>query len=413
MAQYENPVLTELDSIAQELEKTGNADLATLVDQASAEILDNAQRARTAAPKKPAAAKPAKKAAPASKKSVNPSARRAKVAAAMRKIARAQVSELEDIAAELIKEGDKKAALDVLKIAEELDSEYTYSSEGDHKAPQQKGDASEIYDRKKMNKPKMQAPAEEKDKLENPFEEGEGYPFGEGKKAAKTKKSADFDAKLDELLRLAMGDEEAPAAEEPAEEESEESDESFSEESEESEEPAEESEESGDDTDMDMADLGDEGEGGEEPAEDGGDMDLALPDLGEGEDELASMMSALDEDVEASDRMYGADEDMGDEMPEMGGEEPGAEEDPMAPGDDLGIPAEEEEEGLGEDLGDGEDAQAMDIMPNLSVKGPMGMGEVSIASADDRKKLAQLAKKLKDRGEDKLAHRLASLLKKK
>jgi hypothetical protein len=412
MAQYENPVLAELDSIAQELEKTGNADLATLVDQASAEILDTAQRARTAAPKKPAAAKPAKKAAPAAKKSVNPGARRAKVAAAMRKIARAQVSELEDIAAELIKEGDKKAALDVLKIAEELDSEYTYSSEGDHSKPQQKGDASEIYDRKKMNKPKMQAPAEEKDKLENPFEEGEGYPFGEGKKSAKTKKSADFDAKLDELLRLAMGDEEeAPAAEEPAaEEESEESEDSFSaDESEESEEaPAEDSEESADDTDMDMADLGDEGgEGGEEPMEDGGDMDLALPDLGEGEDELASMMSALDEDVEASDRMYGADEDMAEE-----GEEPAAE-DPMAPGDDLGIPAEEEEEGLGEDLGDGEDAQAMDIMPNLSVKGPMGMGEVSIASADDRKKLAQLAKKLHERGEKKLAQRLATLLKKK
>ena len=97
--------------------------------------------------------KPAKKEA-----ETNFGSRRARIASAMRKIARAQVTELEDIAAELLKEGEKKAALEVLKIAEDLDSDYDYSTTGKHAKPESKGDASKRFDREKANKPPLRLP---------------------------------------------------------------------------------------------------------------------------------------------------------------------------------------------------------------------------------------------------------------
>jgi len=125
-----NLVLAELDDIAMELERTGNPDLAGLVDEVSSDL--SSARPRRASKKKASRKKPSRR----SKKNrsnksrtarSNKPSRRARIASAMRKIASSQVTELEDIAAELLKEGDKKSAVEVLKIAEDLDSEYCYS----------------------------------------------------------------------------------------------------------------------------------------------------------------------------------------------------------------------------------------------------------------------------------------------
>ena len=101
----DNPVLAELDDIASALEKTGNADLATLVDECSAEIQTTPPPKR-ASSKKKSKPRPKKRRPQRSKKNrksagADRARKRQKIAAAMKKIARAQVSELEDIAAEL------------------------------------------------------------------------------------------------------------------------------------------------------------------------------------------------------------------------------------------------------------------------------------------------------------------------
>jgi hypothetical protein len=400
----DNPVLAELDDIASALEKTGNADLATLVDECSAEIqtapprrASTKKRKKTRPKKKrPRRAKKNRKSAGASR-----TRRRQKVAAAMKKIASAQVSELEDIAAELVSEGERVAALEVLRIAEDLDSDYDYSKVGDHETPESKGDADKRYDRKK-NLPK---PKGDDANLEYPFEEGEGYPFSEG-----GEKSA-FAAQLDDLIRLAMEEDmDMPPGEEEGDDEGDM--------------PAlDEGDDEGDDEGVDEGDdEGDEyldDEGDEMPGEDMGDEMLG----DEGEDDLAAFISALEglgdegEDETAAhtphsgagDRAYMADEeDMGDEMLGDEGE------------DDLDLGGLEEE--MGEDPEDEEemeddpeedtdvDPTAMDLMPNLDVKGPLGTG-VSIASAD-KKRVVALARKLHKRGQKKLAQRVVNLLKK-
>lgn len=414
-----DPVVSELDEIAQELEKTGNADLAVLVDEVSAELMTSQRRTVAAkkAPKKEEKPEPKAKAKgkkgkkPAKKEAeTNFSSRRARIASAMRKIARAQVAELEDIAAELLKEGEKKAALEVLKIAEDLDSDYDYSTDGKHSSPESKGDASKRYDREKANKPDAKMDAEEKESLELPFgEKGEGYP-----------KQSAFDKQLDSLIRLAM-EEDEPAAEEFSleGEESEEADEEMDlgedaeegaedEESEESEESEDSDEDSGD---MDLGGLDEDEEMSDEGGEDADDMDLGGLDLGDGEDELASMMEAMDAeptDMEASDRMYEAEE--GEEGSEE--EEPGM---PPAAGgeeEDMDMEMDMAEEGSEEELSmdDDSDTEAMDLLPNLEVSGPMGTGFKF--SSSDKTKMAALAKKLAAKGEKGLAARVAKLAKK-
>lgn len=409
-----NPVLSELDDIAAELEKTGNSDLAILVDEVGAELITAAAQRRSVSAKKKSDKKDEKKddkkdekarakknKKPAKKEAeVNFSSRRAKIAMAMRKIARAQVAELEDIAAELIKEGEKKAALEVLKIAEELDSDYEYSASGKHSKPESKGDASKRFNRETANKPDAKMDTEEKEDLELPFgEKGEGYP-----------KQSQFEKKLAELLRLA-GEEDgegAPPAfggEEADSSDSADEDMDLSEESEESEEDSEESDE--DDGDLDMGGLGDDTEeGGSDEGGDADDLDLSGLDLGDGEDELAAMMDAMEgaepSDMEASDRMYETEEPAleGEEGEE--GEELGA---PAPAESPLGEEGEEDELSLGEDG----DTQAMDLMPNLEVSGPMGTG-MKFSSAE-RAKLVTLAKKLAAKGEKGLAARLAKFAK--
>lgn len=416
-----DPVVSELDEIAQELEKTGNADLATLVDEVSAELMTSQRR--TVAAKKPVA-KPAKKdekPAVKGKKNgkkpgkreaeVSPGSRRAKIASAMRKIARAQVSELEDIAAELLKEGDKKAALEVLKIAEDLDSDYEYSAEGKHSSPESKGDASKRFDREKANKPDAKMDAEEKERLDLPFgEKGEGYPL----------KQSAFDKQLDNLIRLATeGLEEDPAADknpmvDASDEDSADDDMDMSQDSEDASEDSDSDEDSDeDDGDLDMTDLDSDDEGGsdeESGDSDADDMDLKSLDLGDGDDELAAMMDAMDSaephDTEASDRMYGAEDSMDEDEDGEDGSDPAM---PPAPGAEH------------EDLMDGEEEDDMeaDMMPGAAPAAPPPAGgapaPVAVAaqfSAADKTKMAELAKKLAAKGEKGLAARVAKLAKK-
>jgi len=412
-----NPVISELDEIAAELEKTGNADLATLVDEVSAELITAPRRAVSAKKgsekkeEKPSAkdkARAKKNKKPAKKEAeTNYGSRRARIASAMRKIARAQVAELEDIAAELLKEGEKKAALEVLKIAEDLDSDYEYSTTGKHGKPESKGDASKRFDREKANKPDAKMDADEKEDLEMPFgEKGEGYP-----------KQSAFDKQLDNLIRLAMdGAEEEPAAEEDEDAgdsaDSADEDMDVSDESEDAADSEESEDSDEDDGDLDMGGLDEDTEegGGDEGDGDGDadDMDLSGLDLGDGDDELASMMEAMDgaepADMEASDRMYGAEEgdegDEGEEEPAMPPAAPPPAESPMSEDGD------EEEMSMDDDS----DKEALDLMPNLEVSGPMGTG-LKFSSAD-KAKMVSLAKKLLAKGEKGLAARVAKLAKK-
>ena len=386
----DNPVLAELDQIASALEKTGNADLATLVDECSAEI-------QTAPPKRAASKRKPKRKRPQRSKKNRKSAGasrtrgRQKIAAAMKKIARAQVSELEDIAVELLNEGEKHAALEVLRIAEDLDSDYEYSKHGDHEKPESKGDADKRYDREKnLPKPKGDDP-----KIDYPFEEGEGYPFTDG-----GEKSA-FTQQLDALIRLAMEEDmDMPMSM-----------------------PKGEDEEMGlgeEDDEMDLGEEGDEEEGDEEEGDEeegdeGEGMPLIPEEEAEDDDELAdflAMMEGMPEDVTSEGRMYEADEEPGDDELDLGGLDLGEEDDEM----DLGEEGEEGEEPMPEEdmpeMDEDLDTEALDIMPNIDLKGPMGMG-VSVASAQDKKRVVALAQKLHARGQTKLAKRVVSLLKKK
>jgi len=419
-----NPVVFELDSIAAELEKTGNADLATLVDEVSEEIISSPPR--TAAKAKPAAkaaAKPGKAktaSTPAREKTTSsPSSKRARIAAAMRKIARAQVSELEDIASELIKEGDKKAALEVLKIAEDLDSEYEYSGGPKHKAPESKGDASKRFDKAKANKPDAKMDSEKKEHIETPFgDDAPGYPEG-GKKAA-SKKDASFDDQLEALIRLAAEEDssEMPALDAPADEAEEGAEMDMGEEGEEGAEESEEGEESedADDADLEGLDLGE----GDDSAEDGMDMGMDMgAEESEPEDELAAMMKAMEDESEpsdmeaSSDRMYEA-EDADEE----------AEEAEEASEEGAESAEEEAEEESAEDEAEDTDAGMMGALAGGAAGALMGgpMGALGGAAAGsslqntltakaDKQKMLALAKKLSDRGEKKLAARVAKLAK--
>ena len=367
----DNPVLSELDEIASELEKTGNADLATLVDECSAEIQSAPPRRASKKPKKKRPSRSAK-----NRKSGGASRTRSrrKIAAAMKKIARAQVSELEDIAAELMNEGEKNAALEVLRIAEDLDSDYEYSKHGDHDKPESKGDADKRYDRDKN----LPSPKGDDAKMDDPYEEGEGYPFKDGEKSA-------FTQQLDNLIRLAMEDDmdlDMGMGEE-------------------GEEPMPELE--------DGEDEGEEGEEGEESLEDEGEEgEEGLPELEEGEDddELAAMLSAMEgEDVDASsDRMYEADEEGGDaDDLDLGGLDLDEEEDE----EDLG---EEDEEPMPEeDMPEMDEAEDEEALLGFDMKMDTPVGGVHLGN---KKQVLALAKKLHSRGQTKLAKRVVSLLKK-
>ena len=420
---YNNPVISELDDIASDLEKTGNADLASLVDEVAAEILSPRKPVVAAkqkvAPKAAPKASP-KKPAPVQQKKANGNVnvRRERIASAMRKIAHAQVRELEDIAGELMREGDKRAALEVLKIAEDLESEYEYSGAGKHKAPSGKGDASKLFDKNKANKPDAKMSAEEKEKLETPFgADDAGYPLNASKRA---KKDAAFDKKLEDLIRLASEDMDLdaalPAEDDMADDMAEDSADDMGDIGDEDAEDA--GDEDAEDADLDGLDsLEDEGDGDE----DADDMDLdgldlgedaseepAAEDMGDGEDELAAMMDAMgadDEDMEASsDRMYDADAD------EDEAEEPAFGE-------------EEEEEGLDEPEADepmDEEASAMGALggaaSGMALGGPAGAAVGGLAgavlgSAQQKQKVLALAKKLAARGEKGLAARVAKLAK--
>lgn len=423
---YNNPVISALDDIASELEKTGNADLASLVDEVAAEVL--VPRKPVTAKAKPAAkpvakpaAKPASRApAPTAKRAeTNVGAKRARIASAMRKIARAQVSELEDIAQELIKEGDKRAALEVLKIAEDLDSEYEYSGAGKHKAPASKGDASKVFDKAKANKPDAKMSAEEKEKLETPFGASDaGYPLNANKKS----KDASFDRQLEALIRLASEedpelDAALPAEEDldaPAEEEADDDmaddmgDDASDDMADDMGEDEEESEDA-DDADLEGLEGLDMGEDTEEPSED-------LMDLGEGdgEDELAAMMDAMgeDEDVDASsDRMYDADAAEDEEEPAFGEEEETSE-DPM--GAELDEDEDEEASAMGALQGGAAGASlgALGGPAGAAIGGLAGGAMGALTASVDKKKILALAQKLASRGEKGLAARVARLAKK-
>lgn len=423
---YNNPVISALDDIASELEKTGNADLASLVDEVAAEVL--VPRKPVTAKAKPTskvATKPAARAAaPAPKRAeTNVGAKRARIASAMRKIARAQVSELEDIAQELIKEGDKRAALEVLKIAEDLDSEYEYSGTGKHKAPTSKGDASKVFDKAKANKPDAKMSAEEKEKLETPFGASDaGYPLSANKKKSK---DASFDRQLEALIRLASEEDpeldaalpaedemDAPAEDAADEDMADEADDEFGDLDSDDEDSDEgEGDEDADDADLEGLeglDMGDEG--GDELSED--PMDLG----GDGEDELAAMMDAMgeDEDVDASsDRMYDADAAEDEEEPAFGDEEP-AEEDPMADPAEEDEPLDEEASAMGALQGGAAGASlgALGGPAGAAIGGLAGGAMGALTASVDKKKILALAQKLAARGEKGLAARVARLAKK-
>ena len=388
---YSNhPIIAELDSIAQELDTTGNPDLATLVDEVSVELVQAGKRQAASAKakakakaEKPKAEKPKarskKNKKPTAKEaSTNHSSRRARIASAMKRIAKAQVVELEDIAAELLKEGSKKTALEVLKIAEDLDSEYDYSSES-HDSSESKGDASKRFDRTKANKPKAKMDADEKEALELPFgHKGEGYPL----------KQSAFDKEMEALLRLAAEDE----AEEDMDMDlgDEESD--------------EESDEDADDMDLEGLDLDEEGEEPGDEGDEGEELDFEGLDLGEGDDELAAMMEAMDH--EASDRMYEADEagdedDMDMEMDMSMETEEGDEEDSEEGEEELEV---EDEMTMDED----EDKEGL-LGFEVGVDTPVGGLHLGQAQ---RKQMLALAKKLAAKGEKKTAAKIARLAKK-
>lgn len=398
-----HPILAELDSIAQELDTTGNPDLATLVDEVSVELVTAHKRQAEAAKAKakekakakakPKRSKKNKKATPSAKEAAaNYSSRRARIASAMKRIAKAQVAELEDIASELLKEGSKKTALEVLKIAEDLDSEYDYSSDS-HGTAESKGDASKRFDRAKANKPKAKMDADEKEDLELPFgQKGEGYPM----------KQSSFDKEMEALIRLAMeddSDEEFDTGGVSDEESEDDADLDMDlEDSEDSDSEDEESEDDADDMDLEGLDFGDE----EEPAEGGEELDFEGLDLGEGDDELAAMMEAMDH--EASDRMYEADESEDDMELDMAMEEDSDE------ADEADEPMEEEEESE-DDMGmdDDEDKEGL-LGFEVGVETPVGGLHLGQAQ---RKNLMTLAKKLAAKGEKKKAAQIARLARSK
>lgn len=426
---YNNPVISELDDIASDLEKTGNADLASLVDEVAAEIL-SPRKPVVAAKQKVAPKASPKKPAPVQQKKANGNVnvRRERIASAMRKIAHAQVRELEDIAGELMREGDKRAALEVLKIAEDLDSEYEYSGAGKHKAPSSKGDASKLFDKNKVNKPDAKMSAEEKEKLETPFgADDPGYPLSASKRA---KKDAAFDKKLEDLIRLASEDMDLDAAlpaeddmaEDSADDMGDMGDEDAAEDA---------GDEDAEDADLDGLDsLEDEGDGDGDDDEDADDMDLdgldlgedagdepAVDDMGDGEDELAAMMDAMgadDEDMEASsDRMYDADADEDEAGEPAFGEEEEGEEDPLDEPE-----ADEDEDESASAMGAlqggaaGASLGALGGPAGAAIGGLAGGAMGALTASAQKQKVLALAKKLADRGEKGLAARVAKLAKK-
>ena len=125
-------VITELDSIAQSLEKTGNTDLATMVDQATFLLQEEEKPAR-----RQAAAKPSKPAAKPSKGSAARNARRRRTAAkgasrtltaSKRLVVTACVAELHDIGRELLASGNRSEARKLLKMAKDVVQEIGRAS---------------------------------------------------------------------------------------------------------------------------------------------------------------------------------------------------------------------------------------------------------------------------------------------
>ena len=357
-----NPVVAELDDIASELEKTGNYDLAAYVDEIAADVSSSkpSRKKKTRRSKKNRSSgrkRPARKTA---------AARRSRIASAMRRIASSQVTELEDIASELIKEGDKTAALEVLKIAEDLDSEYCTK----HKAPESKGDASKRYDRSKSSKPDAKMDKEEQDELDALYDE-EFYPLD-------IKKESAFNTKLDELIRLAMdeGDDMTAADRMYAADEEDEDDlglDDFDGDEDDDESGHEEPDgDEGDDEDMDM-DMDDE------------DMDI--------EDEPA-------DDDEGGAAYAESDDDEGDEFDlDFGDDE--------EPDGDEDMDDEDMEEGDGED----EEAGVLSAVGDAVTGHPLDAAQALIASTDSKRVMA-LARKIASRGDRELARRVARLAKK-
>lgn len=388
----DNPILADLDQLAVELEKTGNADLATLVDECSAELLSSPKKAKRTAKsrKNTRRSKKNRKSAGATR-----ARNKQRIAAAMRRIARAQVEELDSIARELHKSGDKHAALEVSKIAADLEEEYEYSSENGHSEPDHKGDASKQYNRDKDNMPETSGDSDPH--TDDPYAEGEGFPFGDSEK-----KEA-FASSLGDLIRLAMED--------PSDEEDMDLDMDLED---------GDDEDSDDDLDMDLdMDLEDGDEDDMEDSEDDEDMDLDMEDDSEedeADDELAAMMEAMgmddDEDSEAASRMYEADEDPDDldlDALEMGDEDDmdmSDDEEDMDMDMEDEEDAEDSEEDMDMDMEDDEEDMDMDMEKEAS------LGAFSISSKEDKKKVARLAKALWNKGNKDAARRVAALLKK-
>ncbi len=401
----DNPILADLDQLAVELEKTGNADLATLVDECSAELLSSPKKAKRTAKsrKNTRRSKKNRKSAGATR-----ARNKQRIAAAMRRIARAQVEELDSIARELHKSGDKHAALEVSKIAADLEEEYEYSSENGHSEPDHKGDASKQYNRDKDNMPETSGDSDPH--TDDPYAEGEGFPFGDSEK-----KEA-FASSLGDLIRLAMED--------PSDEEDMDLDMDLED---------GDDEDSDDDLDMDLdMDLEDGDEDDMEDSEDDEDMDLDMEDSeddedmdldmeddseeDEADDELAAMMEAMgmddDEDSEAASRMYEADEDPDDldlDALEMGDEDDmdiSDDEEDMDMDMEDEEDAEDSEEDMDMDMEDDEEDMDMDMEKEAS------LGAFSISSKEDKKKVARLAKALWNKGNKDAARRVAALLKK-
>lgn len=143
MAQKRNQlIVAELDLMAASLEAKGNADLASLIDEVSAELLNESTVVEAKAPKAKKAPKPAKsnnKRRKTNKKKA--SASKVVISRAdAKKILKAAHSELLDIASELLKDGDLKEARHIIRYAEEVKEEenkllVTDMPEGEVPAP--------------------------------------------------------------------------------------------------------------------------------------------------------------------------------------------------------------------------------------------------------------------------------------
>lgn len=126
-------VVAALDVMAQNLENKGNLELASLVDEVTADLMVEAAAPKALKAEKPKAPKPAKGNNKRRKKQKKKTANVGSVMSRskMKRVLKAAYAELLDIAGELLKDKDVKNATAILRYAEEVKAEEEGLEDGD------------------------------------------------------------------------------------------------------------------------------------------------------------------------------------------------------------------------------------------------------------------------------------------